>query len=506
MVGTFFPFWERLRLRWRETALLLIAFLVFSLSFYSFTTNPPTWFDEGVLFQVVKNIANDGTHGAQLTPGTFSDISLISVGYPALYPAALAVRLFGADIGVLRLVAIGYLLGFILVFFLLARRLFGIDSAIFSTLLLGTFAPVYGNGKNFLGEVPGLFYFAVALLLLSVVERAHEERRRQIFIALLSGVGFGLAMSTKPSFLIIGPSMALATLIFWRRISGELKKPAMVGAVFIGTLLSLAAWIVTQFGISDSFQRIFTHYSNPYYVTDFLPLVITNILRFFTEITPMHFLVLFLVAVAFLVERCRERAHIFLSEGIVLFFAVFTVIFYVRTAGWYRYFFPAHVLLFLFLPVGLAFFFDKAKNIFKFPDKRILLLLFLFIGGIQIIPLWQWISQNANDPMTELAPYLDDLSARNVAPFFYNIPAIASRFTGTEFFQYIKMSDQLILGKENEALLRQGVFTTVLVSTDAADEIKNVPNCYFLRQQVGKLLFFERDLRRSCVLPDARKS
>jgi len=247
----------------RKTTLLLIIFFVLVLSFYSFSTNPPTWFDEGVLFQVVKNIAHDGTRGVQLAPGTFSDISLISVGYPALYPAAFAVRIFGSDIRVLRLVAIGYLLGFILVFFLLAKKLFGTDSAIFSTLLLSTFAPLYGNGKNFLGEVPGLFFFVAALLLLCIVESSRYKHHWQIAVAFLSGLSFGFAMSTKPSFLIIGPSIVFALVFFWRRMSAEFKKPVIAGALVFGAFISLTGWTITQFGASDSVQRIFTHRQRP---------------------------------------------------------------------------------------------------------------------------------------------------------------------------------------------------------------------------------------------------
>src|SRR3989338_1281541 len=126
---------------------LILAITVF-LSFWCFQTNPASWFDEGIYLQMAKNITSSGVWGVQTAPGVFTDYALISVGYPVFLPAVAAFKIFGANIVVLRLVAILFLLGFVLVFYFLSRKLYGAKLALFSTLLLATFSPLYGIGKK----------------------------------------------------------------------------------------------------------------------------------------------------------------------------------------------------------------------------------------------------------------------------------------------------------------------------------------------------------------------
>src|SRR3989344_112238 len=159
---------------------IILLFAVF-LAFWCFKTNPASWFDEGIYLQMTKNITSSGVWGVQTAPGVFTDYALISVGYPVFLPAVAAFKIFGANIAVLRFVAILFLLGFVLVFYFLSRKLYGAKLALFSTLLLATFSPLYGIGKNFLGEVPGLFFFVAGLLLLAFSEKAVRLLFFQVF-------------------------------------------------------------------------------------------------------------------------------------------------------------------------------------------------------------------------------------------------------------------------------------------------------------------------------------
>src|SRR3989344_789436 len=160
---------------------MLILAITLVLAFWCFKTNPASWFDEGIYLQMTKNITSSGVWGVQTAPGVFTDYALISVGYPVFLPAVAAFKIFGANIAVLRFVAILFLLGLVTVFYFLSRKLYGAKLALFSTLLLATFSPLYGTGKNFLGEVPGLFFLVAGLLLLAFSEKAVRLLFFQVF-------------------------------------------------------------------------------------------------------------------------------------------------------------------------------------------------------------------------------------------------------------------------------------------------------------------------------------
>ncbi len=192
---------------------LVVLSVAIYISFYCFQTQPAFWFDEGIFFQVVKNWALNNQLGVPLSPDSSSDLSLISMGYPVLAPAVSVFKIFGPSLVALRIVAISFLIGLIAVAFFLAKRLYGYWAALGIIFLLSVFSPLYGNGKSFLGEVPGLFFFSSALLMLLMLEKAKEKK---IILGFLSGVLFGFAISAKPLYILIAPALLLAIIWRWR--------------------------------------------------------------------------------------------------------------------------------------------------------------------------------------------------------------------------------------------------------------------------------------------------
>lgn len=470
---------------------VLTVLVVGSLAFYCFQTSPASWFDEGIYLQAVHNIT-EGNAGIQLAPQSFTDLSLISVGFPVLYPAVAMFSLFGESITVLRLTALLFLFGFVVVFYLLSKTLYGQRLALWSTLFVGAFSPLYGNGKNFLGEVPGLFYFTLGLLLLTMLMRSP----RHPLFTLLTGIVLGLAVSAKPTFILILPALGLAYLLHLWRASDrkeELKRGSLLG---LGIVLSLVIWSMTQFGEGTTLSRIFSHYSNPYYVTDFVPLLLSNAARFVTETTPMHFLILLILASYFAVRRWRQR-ELTIAETTAFLFSLGILAFFLRTAGWYRYFFPGHVMLFLFLAPALEALLQRFGGRFGRFQGAALITGFALIVLVQAVPLKQETLRCSVDAPTAIEPYLQELPP-DASVFFYNVPQVAARFAGSDFYQYIKMSDHLILGKENEALLARGAFDYIFVANNVPDEIERIPACYRFERDIHKVLIYKRGHARTC--------
>ncbi|MDP3784928.1 MAG: glycosyltransferase family 39 protein [bacterium] len=466
--------------------ILLFIILLFAVffSFWCFKTNPASWFDEGIYLQMVENIESSGVWGVQTAPGVFTDYALISVGYPVFLPAVAAFKIFGASITVLRLVAILFLLGFVAVFYFLSRKLYGSRLALFSTLLLATFSPLYGNGKNFLGEVPGLFFFAAGLLFLAFSEKV---ALRNYPLIILSGLFLGMAAAAKPIFLLILPALGIAFLLSWRKFLLTKEGLTFMAALGLGVFLALALWAFTQFGGETPLARVWAHYSNPYYVADYTPVILSNLKRFFTESTPFHLLILFLVSVWFFAKKFRKGGEVAVSEITAWTFASLVLLAYFRTAGWYKNFFPGHVMFFLFLAPGIESFLES------FSLKKIFGAAVFLAFAIQLVPLWQENLWCREDAPTALEPYLKSIPA-DKSVFFLTVPQIAARFDGKNFFQYLKMSDHLKMGEENLERMQRGEFDLVFVPQSVPEEISKIPACYELQENIKKVLIYKRTI------------
>ncbi|MBI3114676.1 MAG: glycosyltransferase family 39 protein [Candidatus Harrisonbacteria bacterium] len=463
-----------------------------ALIIYFFAWNNYFWFDEGIFVQLVRNIAERGVWGITIAPDAFFSASLITIGYPIIYPAVAAVRLFGASIATFHVVASLFTLGLVMMFFLLSRALYGARMAAWGTLALATFTPLYGNGKSFAGEAPALFFLMGALLLLAYAERLE---RPGALLLLATGIAFGFAASAKPTFLVALPALLAALLWKYRYMVLTQDGRRATAVVALGVCGALAFWLWTQFG-GASLARIFAHYANPYYIADFWPLISANLKRFFTESTPAHLAVLFFASVAFLGWKIRRREPVRMAEIAAFVFALLTLAFYVRTEGWYRYFFPAHVTLFLFLaPAAREFvgiFISRAEW-----QKRLFVVLISAAVAIQIPPLITEARRVRSDLPDTIGAELQALRD-NRKVFFYNLPQIAARYPSGAFYQYIRMSDNLIVGQENEQLLAQGEFSVTLVPRISGPEIARIPSCYMAQDNVGKIFMYRRRLNVPC--------
>ncbi|MDO8584864.1 MAG: glycosyltransferase family 39 protein [bacterium] len=478
--------------RYILVAALLFGFTAAAFLYFS-VWNPEFWFDEGIFVQLVRNIAEQGVWGIEIAPGTFYNAALITMGYPTIYPAVAAILIFGFSVTVFHIVAVLFALGLVVAFFFLSRKLYGNRIACVGTALLTTFTPLYGNGKSFAGETPALFFLVAGLLLLLYAEQS-AKASSVLFAA--SGVVLGFAASAKPTFLVILPALFLALLFNARRMVLTPEGRRQTLWLALGCVGAILWWIFTQFGGASSLARIFGHYANPYYVADFVPLIAANIARFFTESTPAHLLVLFLVAFAFLVKKIWQQRGVSMAEIAAFLFALLTLAFYVRTEGWYRYFYPAHIMLFLFLAPGIDAMLGVALKRDGLRLKFFAALIAVFIGA-QLVPLWKEGSRVRDVLPVTIGSHLEALRSDNNV-FFYNLPQIAARHQSSAFYQYIRMSDRFIVGQENEAKLLRGVFSTIFVPRNSGPEIERIPPCYAFQGDVGKIFMYRRDSARAC--------
>jgi len=444
---------------------ILLGVIAF-FSLYRLTESPPVWYDEGIYIQTAAYFAETGTLGFQLAPDETAPISYVTVGYPFIFPLALVFKIFGVGVLQARLLMVFFILSLAFVSYSLVRRLFGETCALWTLAVLSVFPPLYGNGKSVLGELPGVLYLSLFLLFLESAKRSGSHR--MLFTA-LSAASAGLAVATKPVFLLLLPAIALA-ILYKRETARAYRRELLLGAVAFG--IPILLWVFTQFYHVDSLRNILAFYSNPYEVADVSAKIFRNIVRLFGDITPLFLAGTMILWFASLLVRYRRRERIGIEEVLSVIFVFLSVAAYLRTGGWYRYLFPYQVIVLFFTPNAIAVLVEELHR--RFPlsalrSKGLMLLVsgaLLFFFGAYLLLFNSWAADSYESRKTAFwQDYFSSAPAERVF-FFYDTPEVALFAEGRTYYQYLTpkgwTSDTRVLEK-----LRSGVADTVIVKTDA---------------------------------------
>lgn len=439
-----------------------IAFILFlsiaiglflCLSLYRLSENPPTWLDEGIITQVAINLAENGTYAIQTAPGQFIPTAFLTTSFPVIYPISVSFLFFGTTILSARLVMVIFMALVCVLSYLLIRHL-ALERkrtlALSTLLLLVTFAPLYGHGKNVLGEVPGLMFFLASLITLHFA-----LKRSDVWPWILSGIFLGLSMATKPIYLfIIAPSALLVLLIHRSRFS--FKKIA----VCIGSALSiLMLWFFIHIGNLEALQQILLSAN-----TENAPLAdrfVRVITQFVSELQPMYFLALLGIWCVSIILRARRGIEISSVELFAALFSLLNLALYLVSRGFYRYFFPAEMLALIFLPLALySLPLKKYRDPFLKGSAVFIVLLVLFQGYQTFFS--SWISEFKESSRSALlSEHLRDIPA-DKSIFLYNVPEAVIFLPSQNYYQYLTFGENVIRGEENLSLLFEGTPDVVL--------------------------------------------
>ncbi|QQG42856.1 MAG: glycosyltransferase family 39 protein [Candidatus Giovannonibacteria bacterium] len=483
----------------RDNLILTFLFIILILfGVWRLPYSPATWFDEGINLGIAKGLINHGVFSLEIAPGEFVETRqfLITSNYPVLLPAALSMKLFGLNLVAARAPMVLFLFLFALAAYFLVKKLYGKTAAIMSVALIVSFTPFYGNGKNVLGEIPGLFYFLCALLILgrtladenSRRGRAPESARagirnfqmREFGQLFLAGLFIGLSAATKPFFLIV-PAAVWAGEIACRRGDFKILLKRLLLVAF-GAFPPLVFWFYTilpSFSLAGLFSA-FNYYSNSYASVSFGGLIFTNFLRFFTESTPIHFLLLFVASAAFLIWNKKNGEKIKEAEIIFSVFILLALAFYLKTPGWYRYFFPAHMVLFLVFPAAALRLVGRKTAVF------LIALLFIFQTSYTIS------QRNSSLYYSDEAEIFSEYVAETTAPddkiFIINAPSAAFLIEGRQVYQYLQINPVLSFGKtdiEN--------YNYVAVSGEGVDIFSDALKAgYKIQKQIGRYSLYRK--------------
>ncbi|OGH68010.1 MAG: hypothetical protein A3C15_04125 [Candidatus Magasanikbacteria bacterium RIFCSPHIGHO2_02_FULL_50_9b] len=456
----------------RATRLILIigiGVICTFFSWYKLTEAPAFWFDEGYFTQAAMNIARYGVWGIQTAPDQFSSLLSVSAGFPLLAPLALIFKIFGISIVSARAgMAVGIML-FVAASFFLMKRLNGFYFAAGSSLLLSTFPVLYGNGRAVLGEVPALLMYV--LFLLSLLSWIQSQKKIAAFAA---GLLLGLTITAKLSFLLVGVPATAITILIYRK---KLRSLAASVPLFIGgVVIPFSIWIATQFNAADTVSGFFNVTFNHYQGDPAIQLITQNVIKFFTEFSPVALLILCAVWATSLAIRGIGTRSVSLIETHAALFSLFMIGIFLLSPGWYRYFFPAQILALLFFPSSLSCVVawlhgHQSRVPVQIPTRAITVCVVLLMSVAQAYQtgfnsyIANYYGSDRNQHMQR------DFAALPVGPtyFFYNVPELLLFVSAPiAYYQFIGSSAvPHAIGLESVAALQSGVADFVIVNQQA---------------------------------------
>jgi len=470
----------------------VILFFTFALAIFlivfRFTSTPKVWIDEGLFTEIARNVAFHGVWGIQTDPGEYSlmNVSQVSVSYPVILPVALSLKIFGIGIWQARLPMIVYMFILVVLFYLFVKKRFGFYSAILSVLLLLTFSPFYGDGRSVLGEVPGLVFLVFGALMLLLLEEGGFRSKKW---AILGGLAFGLAAATKGIYLLGVSSALFIVLIFWFK---QIKDKKILLTFLYGFIPPVLIWayihLISSNSLLDFIPNILYLASNHSVSIPLYQTILNNFARFFTETTPILFLFMFVViATSFFFRYFKIKSKDFsIAECVVLFFIILNWVGYLGGTGWYRYFFPAHTLLYLFFPGAVYVLAKYITNIFL---KRVLLIIpvaliifqfyhMIFLSDTSLIH-----KRTRNDDLSTALSKIDP--SKKV--FFDNLAEAVIFLKGDNYSQYFYCDGCFLEGGNKDSLYDQS-FDYILTGQISQDF--SLPN--YDRQSVDRYYLFKK--------------
>lgn len=470
--------------------LLPILLVVLFISTYKLTESPRTWYDDGLFMQVSRNVAHFNIFGVQYAPGEFdrSIASFVTTGYPVTYPIALVFKLFGIGLLQARIPMVIFLILLVTESFLLAYKLFGYKEAIISTFLLASFAPLYGNGKIVLGEIPGLFFLVLFLLLLNQWEDGgYKDRLVGVFL----GLAAGLTIVTKPIFILLIPAVLI--VILWKRKKIHPDIGNILWALF-SFLIPVFLYYLTYFGKEDSIFKVLAFYGNNYSseLGDIQNSIFANVWRFFKETTPVYFFSAMLVWLGFYWFRARQNKPIKLAESVAISFSILVGLAYLKTPGWYRYFFPGHVLALLFLPAAFLNVVGCVSQ--RLPKGKLLVSLSPIIFAAMIIfQFYQvgfnsWVAGDYHSTRSkELGNYFKNFD-KNKSVFVYEAAETVTFLPNDNYYQFFHITGDRFLGDRQPLLA--GVPDEVIIASKSMGIGRGYLSAYQLKTKLYRDLYY----------------
>ena len=450
--------------------LMVISVFLVVMSVYHLEDSPRTWFDEGIYLSLAKNLAVHGEYGMFSSLETVIPTDALTVGYPFIFPLAAIFSVVDPSLLIARVYAIFWIFVLCFVVFWYVKEKSGTKAALIAMTLLAVFSPLYGNGKNLLGEVPGLVF-----VMMSVWAFERLMKNSKMRYAVIAGGAAALSAACKPIFLPFLGLFGLYTVYesFKKRISWRQF------LVMWGTgLVFFVVWIATQFSLTTDFVFVLKHYLNPYNVTDLWENTTHNFLLFFRDLSPAHFFITLLMSLG-VYGWYRGDVRTFIPLHL---FSIYLLVNFLKSPPWYRYFFVAHVVVIVLSSFVWVRLLENVRV-----KKFVMGLLVLLIAAQGFYTVTH-INRMYYPPWREVREIVENNKGR---AFFINVPECEFFAREQNYVQYLYIRDGLSYG--GERLVSMGEYD-LIITRDAVQDVELVRQMVpsYRERHIGNYFVFER--------------
>lgn len=373
-------------------------------SVVNLTIKPPVWKDEALAVEGAYNLLRFGKLSILLGHDTFIENPLFAItsGPPLILPLSFFFKLFGFGMAQARWYMMIWFSVFLIVIALLTKKLFTKSDSILALLLILTFTPMHVYGRTVVGELPGVLFIILSIYFVAV--------RRQYW---LGGLLAGIGITARPSEgLLFVPALLLYFLIRNIGIKNFIK-------LSLGIVPSILLFIIFFFPNPlqlTTWQAALSFYQNPFGESLFHNIV-PNIILFLTNSTLIYF---FLLALTIgLAAYRRQRNEITEFALLSLLFVFFSIVYFARSPGWFRYLFPAHIILLMLTSFSVRTLCEKKK--FRFAT---LLVIVLVIA--QTINFVYLSSLGSSNSLERMVTYLNRITPEDKKIFIINDPLLGA--------------------------------------------------------------------------------
>ncbi len=447
---------------------LIVTCCIFGvfLSTYRLTETPPTWMDEGIIIQVARNIWLNGKVVLQSAPGVFETGWYVTTSYPVTFPIAIAFDVFGQSLFVARSVMVIYLMllmaSIVIVGQLLARY-YDVSTRFVTSstlMLVVSFAPLYGQGKNVLGEIPGMFWLVLSAIFGLVYSKIQSSRVRYL-VVFAAGTALGLAVATKPIYILALIATVTGFVYYlvyeYIRVKKLFFKEYLFNFLLVisGIMVPLCTWFNHQFN-KQSLAAVWSVYSNPHH-NELILAFWHNARLFFTEVQPLHTLLLFLAWSIGLALLVWNKKKVSIIECVAWFLSLGVLVAFLRTAGYYRYFFIAQFISLIFFAISITRLSSNIQDLFsnysnsilvfslKYGKYIIIVLLFTIQLYYMFTSSWIFVYKDSTRSF-DLEKWVQDIQ-KDSRVFLYQTPEVATFLGSHEYYQYMKITQSLVVGE-----------------------------------------------------------
>ena len=337
------------RLGFVAILVITVVFAVYS-PLGSITATPKFWRDEAIPFEISRTFIELGKLDVVVAPGIVDGRPYLThaTGFPLTVPLAGFMWLFGIGVLQARIFMIFWILSTITLLCFVLRKFFNLNAAIVGTLLVSTFSSFYANGRTMTGEIPGLFFLLLALYFLYKRENYY-----------LGGFLLGLCAVTKPSmYLLVFPAVTFEFIFFQRPQPIKQLFKVAIGAL---PIILFWIWIIVPHPFwRSSWVELFYFYGHAFNADSVLTQFPKNLIPILMHSTTLYFLVL-VGTILFAWYRGAYNYSVNRLLWFTFFYGVATIIYFLRSPGWFRFLLASEVLVLAVLYPALLYWSRKIR-------------------------------------------------------------------------------------------------------------------------------------------------